>query len=424
MPAPAGVIREPVRNQLDGRAFRASVANQRFRGRSACGAFFRLPLSRQPHCAGRPTWLVRRAPPGISSTTSGVHPLCRAWFPWRLGVGSWRLRRGLPRFRPSPFALRPLYAGGPWSEAPRRAAGTRAERFLAASPVPAIRRVLHYTTGASVHLPHAALATPGSWRLGVRRWALEVGSWESIRSSCGASRRPSHIGPTAPRRIFQTAAVALAALRRQADMARPPRAAGDLVDDSRCAPFAAPGEAAAKLVVDDTAAAALDAGIQPDDEAIKGGCPSRAALLGGRATSALPRLGPRAEKCTSGESADDARSGWGDPEAGAQSVGRPGVPGVSGESAPPRPERLRRIFQTAAVALAALRRQADMARPPRAAGAVAQDLTAPTLPGLVSLEVGRWQLDVEARGAPVHIFSDKMLAPEKTPPSASRWPAR
>ncbi len=55
------------------------------------------------------------------------------------------------------------------------------------------------------------------------------------------------------------------------------------------------------------------------------------------------------------------------PKAGAQSVGRPGDPGGRGESAPARPERLRRIFQTAAVALAALRRQADMARPPRAA---------------------------------------------------------
>ncbi len=182
-------------------------------------------------------------------------------------------------------------------------------------------------------------------------------------------------------------------------MARPPRAAGDLVDDSRCAPFAAPGEAAAKLVVDDTAAAALDAGIQPDDEAIKGGCASRAALLGGRATSALPRLGPRADRCTSGESADDARSGWGDPEAGAQSVGRPGVPGVSGESAPPRPERLRRILQTAAVAQPHCAGRATWlvrGAPPMIATAT----RAPQSLGLVPLGIGPWRLGVEALGAP------------------------
>jgi hypothetical protein len=46
MPAPAGVIREPVRNQLGSQVTQASVAKQRLRGRSACGAFFRLPLSR------------------------------------------------------------------------------------------------------------------------------------------------------------------------------------------------------------------------------------------------------------------------------------------------------------------------------------------------------------------------------------------
>ncbi len=46
MPAPAGVIREPVRNQLGGRVARASVPNGRLRGRRACGALFRLPLSR------------------------------------------------------------------------------------------------------------------------------------------------------------------------------------------------------------------------------------------------------------------------------------------------------------------------------------------------------------------------------------------
>jgi hypothetical protein len=46
MPAPAGVIWEPVRNQLGARAIRASVVNQRLRGRSACSAFFRLTPSR------------------------------------------------------------------------------------------------------------------------------------------------------------------------------------------------------------------------------------------------------------------------------------------------------------------------------------------------------------------------------------------
>ncbi len=179
----------------------------------------------------------------------------------------------------------------------------------------------------------------------------------------------------------------------------------------------------------DTDAAALDAGIQPDDEAVEGGRPSRAALLGGRATSALPRLGPSARDAA--PAAFDARciarlgatrahhhglsarkdappaSALTVPApagviagAGAQSVGRPGDPGVSGESALARPERLRRIFQTAAVAPAALRRQADMARPPRAAGDLVDDFRrAPTSPGLVPLEVGRWQLEVEARAA-------------------------
>ncbi len=46
MPAPAGVMREPVRNQLGIQVIRMAVPNRRLRGRSACGAFFRLPLSR------------------------------------------------------------------------------------------------------------------------------------------------------------------------------------------------------------------------------------------------------------------------------------------------------------------------------------------------------------------------------------------
>ncbi len=46
VPAPAGVMREPVRNQLGTQVTQASVAKGRLRGRSACGAFFRLPLSR------------------------------------------------------------------------------------------------------------------------------------------------------------------------------------------------------------------------------------------------------------------------------------------------------------------------------------------------------------------------------------------
>jgi hypothetical protein len=46
MPAPARVMREPVRNQLGGRVIRASVANQRLRGRGASGAFFELTPSR------------------------------------------------------------------------------------------------------------------------------------------------------------------------------------------------------------------------------------------------------------------------------------------------------------------------------------------------------------------------------------------
>jgi hypothetical protein len=62
---------------------------------------------------------------------------------------------------------------------------------------------------------------------------------------------------------------------------------------------------------------------------------------------------------------DDGCSGSGHARAGAPSVGRPGDPCVSGESTLRGRERLRRIFRADAVALAASRRQADMARPPR-----------------------------------------------------------
>jgi hypothetical protein len=86
-----------------------------------------------------------------------------------------------------------------------------------------------------------------------------------------------------------------------------------------------------------------------------------------RRTRREMRLGPRAEKCASGDRAVEARSGWGYPRAGAQSVGQAGVPYVRGESAPPRTGAPAAHFCTDAVALAASRRQADRARPPRAA---------------------------------------------------------
>ncbi len=52
-----------------------------------------------------------------------------------------------------------------------------------------------------------------------------------------------------------------------------------------------------------------------------------------------------AEERACGESADDARSGWGDARAGAQSVGRKGDPGVSGEWAPLRRSACGALFR-------------------------------------------------------------------------------
>jgi hypothetical protein len=75
MPAAARVIREPVRNQLGGRPIRASVANQRLRGQERLRRIFELTLSRWPHRAGRPTWLVRHAPRCSALLAQGA---CRA----------------------------------------------------------------------------------------------------------------------------------------------------------------------------------------------------------------------------------------------------------------------------------------------------------------------------------------------------------
>jgi hypothetical protein len=61
-PLQARAIQEPVPNQLDSRVKRASVANQRLRGQKRLRRIFALTLSRWPHRAGRPTWLVRHAP--------------------------------------------------------------------------------------------------------------------------------------------------------------------------------------------------------------------------------------------------------------------------------------------------------------------------------------------------------------------------
>jgi hypothetical protein len=84
MPAPARVIREPERNQLGLRLIRASVANQGLRGRERLRRIFDLTLSRWPHRAGRPTWLVRHAPQWRASLQVAD---------WALGVGRWALAR-------------------------------------------------------------------------------------------------------------------------------------------------------------------------------------------------------------------------------------------------------------------------------------------------------------------------------------------
>jgi hypothetical protein len=169
-------------------------------------------------------------------------------------------------------------AGGPWSEALRRAAGTRPQRFLAASPVPVIR-VAHITTGASVRLARVALAIP------TRR--DDERSEGTSGGRVPASRKRAPDGQC-----------------RHGSFVRAP--------------------------------AALSAAT-PHRRALAGASGFPRGAFWRPVHVALPRLGPRAEKCASGERAVDARSSSGHPRAGAQSVGRPCDPYVSGESAPPRP---------------------------------------------------------------------------------------
>jgi hypothetical protein len=136
------------------RRIRASAATR------ACGAFFRLTLSRSPHRGVRPIWPARSR--RRSSLLQQLHDVHRhapgqaererlhAWRPRRrLGPPmrsapptllwgrryAWRL----PATPGPPEGVSVLAGRGPWSAAPRRAAGTRPERFHAASSVPVIR---------------------------------------------------------------------------------------------------------------------------------------------------------------------------------------------------------------------------------------------------------------------------------------------
>ncbi len=112
-----------------------------------------------------------------------------------------------------------LIGRGPWSEAPHRAAGKRAERFRAASSVSVIRSV-RITPGASVRLTYVARAIP-TRRASERSERMSGGRFPASRKRApddqcrrrpdlpavthdarGASWRPSHIalprlGPSA-----------------------------------------------------------------------------------------------------------------------------------------------------------------------------------------------------------------------------------
>ncbi len=166
MPAPARVIREPVRNQLGIPVIRMTVPNPRLRGRSACGAFFRLPPSRSPNRAGRPTWLVRHAP--------------------RLG-----LRPSPFALRPSPFALPRLGCRAPRpsrcdAAAPSRAVG--ADKCASGDDLtmPAPARVIRKPVRNQLGIPVIRMAVPNPRLRG--------------RSACGAffrlppSRSPNRAG--------------------------------------------------------------------------------------------------------------------------------------------------------------------------------------------------------------------------------------
>jgi hypothetical protein len=119
-----GLSESPVRNQLGGGLIRASVANQRLRGRERLRRIFALTLSRWPHRAGRPTGLVRRAPHRSDPITRGRHEGGRFW--------------------PAPTeACRPVASDGAGSGALCRWSARKA----------------------------------GSW-LGAGSWALEVESWD------------------------------------------------------------------------------------------------------------------------------------------------------------------------------------------------------------------------------------------------------
>ena len=56
MPASARVIRTPVPNQLGRRVTRATVPNERLRGRVRLRHIFRPSAARCPHRAGEPIW--------------------------------------------------------------------------------------------------------------------------------------------------------------------------------------------------------------------------------------------------------------------------------------------------------------------------------------------------------------------------------
>ncbi len=192
MTAPAGVMREPVRHQLGTQVTQASVAKGRLRGRSACGAFVRLPPSREPHCAGRPTWLVRRAPPVLSSTPSRCTPSSRRCR-WRLGVGGWALRRE-QRATTSPRGDVPVLTGRRTLER-----GDTPRRRNAAGAIPRgesgpcdPRRWDH--TGASVRLSSVALAIP------TRRGVERSESLSAGRVPASRKRVPDRAGPARLRR--------------------------------------------------------------------------------------------------------------------------------------------------------------------------------------------------------------------------------